>query len=138
MYINATLSTIPRGGGPVNHTIKTGKNNGEGQQRHSTWTRLAIPMARTRLVSQQALTMMTMNKTFHPPPAFTPRVFSDPAPLSPSINFEHYANSMVHPIVRKTISSYLKLMNNPVTAEVWQTAFGKDFGGMVQGDNKMG
>ncbi len=29
-------------------------------------------------------------------------------------------------------------MNNPATAEVWQTAFGKDFGGMAQGDNKTG
>jgi hypothetical protein len=29
-------------------------------------------------------------------------------------------------------------MNNPATAEVWQTAFGKKFGGMVQGDNKTG
>ncbi len=29
-------------------------------------------------------------------------------------------------------------MNDPATAEVWQTAFGKDFGGMCQGDNKTG
>jgi hypothetical protein len=29
-------------------------------------------------------------------------------------------------------------MNDPATAEVWQTAFGKDFGGMAQGDNKTG
>ena len=29
-------------------------------------------------------------------------------------------------------------MNDPVTAEVWQTAFGKDFGGMAQGDLKTG
>jgi hypothetical protein len=29
-------------------------------------------------------------------------------------------------------------MKNPATAEVWQTAFGKDFGGMAQGDNKTG
>jgi hypothetical protein len=28
-------------------------------------------------------------------------------------------------------------MNDPATAEVWQTAFGNDFGGMCQGDNKM-
>ncbi len=27
-------------------------------------------------------------------------------------------------------------MHNPATAEVWQTAFGKDFGGMAQGYNK--
>ncbi len=29
-------------------------------------------------------------------------------------------------------------MHNPTTAEMWQTAFGKDFGGMAQGDNKTG
>ena len=29
-------------------------------------------------------------------------------------------------------------MHDPVTAEVWQTAFGKDFGGMAQGDDKTG
>jgi hypothetical protein len=38
----------------------------------------------------------------------------------------------------KTISSYRKLMHNPATSKVWQTAFGKDFGGMAQGDNKTG
>ncbi len=38
----------------------------------------------------------------------------------------------------KMISSYKKLMNNPATAEIWQTAFGKDFGGMAQGCNKTG
>ncbi len=27
-------------------------------------------------------------------------------------------------------------MNYPATAEVWQTAFGNDFGGMCQGNNK--
>jgi hypothetical protein len=30
------------------------------------------------------------------------------------------------------------MMNDPATAEIWQTAFGKDFGGMAQGDEKMG
>ncbi len=45
---------------------------------------------------------------------------------------------MVHPVTGKTISSYKKLMHDPATAEVWQTAFGKDFWGMAQGDNKTG
>jgi hypothetical protein len=52
------------------------------------------------------------------------------------INYEHYANPMVHPVMGRTISSYKKLMHDPATAEVWQTAFGKDFGGMAQGCNK--
>ncbi len=29
-------------------------------------------------------------------------------------------------------------MHNPYTSEVWQTAFGKDFNGMAQGDNMPG
>jgi hypothetical protein len=29
-------------------------------------------------------------------------------------------------------------MNDPATMEIWQTAFGKDFGGMTQGSNKTG
>jgi hypothetical protein len=29
-------------------------------------------------------------------------------------------------------------MHDPATAEVWQTAFGKDFGGMAQVDDKTG
>jgi hypothetical protein len=47
-------------------------------------------------------------------------------------NFEHYANPMVHPVTRETISSYKKLMHDPAMADIWQTAFGKDFGGMAQ------
>ncbi len=38
----------------------------------------------------------------------------------------------------KTISSYKTLMNDPATAEVWQTAFGKEFREVAQGDKKMG
>jgi hypothetical protein len=45
---------------------------------------------------------------------------------------------MVHPTTSKTISSYKQLVNNPVTANTWQTAFGEDFGSMCQGDNKTG
>ncbi len=54
------------------------------------------------------------------------------------IKFEHYANPMVHPVTGKTISNYTQLLNDPATAEVWQTASGKDFGGMAQGNNKTG
>jgi hypothetical protein len=43
---------------------------------------------------------------------------------------------MVHPVTGETISSYKKLMHDLATIKVWQTAFGKDFGGMMQRDNK--
>ena len=54
------------------------------------------------------------------------------------VKYEHFASPMVHPVTGRTISSYKTLMHDPATAEVWQTAFGKDFGGMAQGCNKMG
>ncbi len=56
----------------------------------------------------------------------------------PPQDFKHYAMPMIHPVTGEIISSYKRLMNYPATAEVWMTAFGKDFGGMSQGDNKMG
>jgi hypothetical protein len=44
------------------------------------------------------------------------------------IEIEHYANPMVHPVTGCIIFSYKTLMHNLATAEVWQNAFGKDFG----------
>ncbi len=53
-------------------------------------------------------------------------------------NFAHFASPMIHPTTGEAISGYKRLMNDTETAEVWQTAFGKDFGGMAQGDDKTG
>ena len=69
-------------------------------------------------------------------PSHTPRALMKYAKMP--INYEHYANPMVHSVTGETISSYKKLMHDLATAEVWQTAFGKDFGSMAQGDNKTG
>jgi hypothetical protein len=54
------------------------------------------------------------------------------------VNMEHYASPMVRPVTGRTISSCKNIMHDPATAEVWQTAFGKDFGGIAQGCNKTG
>jgi hypothetical protein len=45
---------------------------------------------------------------------------------------------MIHLTTGETISSCKQLMHDPATSETWQTAFGKDFGGMAQGNNKTG
>jgi len=91
-----------------------------------------------RLISQQALNVMTMREALTPPSAFTRRTFVPIAYKNNVPNFVHFASPMVHPTTGETISSYKRLMNDPETAEIWQTAFGKDFGGMAQGDNKTG
>jgi hypothetical protein len=52
------------------------------------------------------------------------------------LNYDQVALPMVHPMTGKTISSYKKLMHDPATYKIWQTAFGKDFGSMAQGNSK--
>jgi hypothetical protein len=95
-------------------------------------------VARQSIVTQQALNVMTIQEKVANNAAFTPHSLQPIGVTHRPMKFEHYANPMVHPIMGETISSYKKLMHDPATAEVWQTAFGKDFGGMCQGNNKTG
>ena len=81
---------------------------------------------------------MTMREALTLTSVFTPRTFFPIAYENIVPNFAHFASPMVHPTTGETISSYKMLMNDPETADVWQTAFGKDFGGTAQGDNKTG
>ncbi len=89
-------------------------------------------------MSQQAINVCTIREKATYQPIFTPLALIKHAIIAVVHKCEHYANPMVHPVTGETISSYKKLMNDPTMAEVWQTAFGKDFGGMAQGDNKTG
>jgi hypothetical protein len=90
--------------------------------------------ASTRLISQQALNVLTMRKAIDAPKIFTPQHFRRKAYKDHIPNYAHFASPMVHPKTGETITSYKRLMNDPDTAEIWQTAFGKDFGGLAQGD----
>jgi hypothetical protein len=100
-------------------------------------THTLIPTrARQRLVTQHALNALTCYEQNHISLAFTPIALLPPiVKIAPSY-IEHFALPMVHPVIGETIFSYKKLMHDPTTAEMWQTAFGKDFGGMAQGDLK--
>jgi hypothetical protein len=98
----------------------------------------AVPLAMHNVVSQQALSMFTYMAHNTTAPAFTPTKLQQACPRAQNIHFEHFANPMVHPVTGKTILRYKKLMHDPATAEFWQTALCKDFGGMAQGDNKTG
>jgi hypothetical protein len=71
------------------------------------------------------------------PDIFTPKKLT-PAHAPSCLDLEQVAMPMVHPTTGETISSYKKLMHDPATKEIWQRAFGKDFGGMAQGCNKTG
>ena len=64
------------------------------------------------------------------PRRFVPIAYEDTVP-----NYAHFASLMVHLTTGETMSSYKRLINDPKKAKVWQTALGKDFGGMAQGDD---
>jgi hypothetical protein len=94
--------------------------------------------ARHRIVTQQAINALTIQEQVSMDTAFIPNALRKHHVQQVAPTLEHYANLMVHSITGETISSYKKLMKDPATAEVWQTAFRKEFGGMAQGDNKLG
>ncbi len=81
---------------------------------------------------------MTMQEALTMPISFTPRKLIPATYDTCSTNYAHFAAPMIHPTTGEIISRYKRLMNDPATAKVWQTAFGKDFGGMAQGDLKIG
>jgi hypothetical protein len=84
------------------------------------------------------LSFRGMKEALYALDVFTPNNITHKSYKSMVPNYAHFASPMVQPTTGETITSYKQLMHNQETAEVWQTAFGKDFGSMAQGDNKMG
>jgi hypothetical protein len=89
------------------------------------------------LISQEAINFFTNKVWNNLPPIYTPENLR-PKENATAANLEHLAMPMIHPTTGETITSYKKLMHNRATMEIWQTAFGKDFGSMAQGNNKTG
>jgi hypothetical protein len=92
----------------------------------------------SRIVMQHAIDALTESKIKKCQDIFGPHVLSESDTSRKAIQPEHFACPMVNPITGETISSYKNLMNDPAMSETWQTAFGKDFGGISHGDNNTG
>ncbi len=84
---------------------------------------------------QEAINFLTKFVWANSPNVFTPTKLKSKS-ASSCLDFAQVKIHMVHSTTNKTISSYKHLMHDPATVELWQTAFGKDFGGMAQGNNK--
>ena len=95
-----------------------------------------VQFRNSRIISQGAINLLLMDDIDNDLTKLTPLKLQ-PQPVHQR-NYPHYAMPMVHPITGKTITSYKKLMKDSVTQDTWLMAFGKDFGGMSQGDNKTG
>jgi hypothetical protein len=94
---------------------------------------------RNGIVSTQAINVLAILEQCTPSPMFTPRSLesSHTASTCPT-DIKHYMNPAIHPVTGETFTSYKKAMKDPAIADIWQTAFGKEFGGMAQGDNRTG
>jgi hypothetical protein len=86
---------------------------------------------------QQALNVLTLQEQASFCTVHTPRSLLKYAKMS--INYEHYACLMVHPITgqKKQVTKTVCTIRQPRRSG-WQTAFCRDFGKMAQGDNKTG
>ena len=54
------------------------------------------------------------------------------------IDIEHFCAPIIHPVTGETISNYKKLKKDSATQDIWEMAFGKEFGNMAQGDARTG
>ena len=92
-------------------------------------------MARHNLISTQAINALITREECAPNAVYRHRGI-DPRQHTLPMNMNHYANPMVHPVTGNIVSSYKKAMHDPDIGNLWQTAFGKEFGGLAQGDKK--
>jgi hypothetical protein len=90
------------------------------------------------MISQEAIHFLTKCVWEKSPDLYTPAKLWPNYGTTSTFDYQQVAMPMVHPTTGETIRSYKRLMHDPDTAETRQTAFGKGFGGMVQGDKKTG
>jgi hypothetical protein len=90
------------------------------------------------IISQEAINFLTECVWANSSDRYIPTKLHPTSMPTATFNFQQVAMPMVHPKTGETISSYKQLMHDPATAKIWQTAFGKDFGGMAQGNLKTG
>ena len=99
---------------------------------------MLIPPSRSpRLISQEALNAFAYGAMSNPP-AYSPARSGIPPPSYEPIGIENFCAPVIPPTSGTIISKYKELANNQETREVWISAFGKEFGGLTQGDNRMG
>ncbi len=106
-------------------TRRRGDINNKAQgHRRSLWIQQAVAMstilatpppitfttipsgARQRVVTQQAINVLTIQEKVATNNAFTPKTLMEFVVTHGPMKCEHYANPMVHPVMGETISSY--------------------------------
>jgi len=100
-------------------------------------TRKSIRLQNSKIIHRMALQSM-VSKTFNQPAStlFTPTKLDTQQNIP---DYEHFCGAgVVHPTTGETITKYRTLAMDPETKEIWTTTFGKELGGLAQGDKKTG
>ena len=116
-------------------TRNTRSNSSQTKQQRSF---TPAPLSRSPIIIiQEALNVFAYGAMSNPPLLSTARTDIPPPSYDP-IDLENFCAPLLHPTTGKIISKYKEPANNSETSEVWRTVFGKEFGGLAQGDNKTG
>ena len=103
-----------------------------------------IPMARSHIISQESINLVTNNLYGYTSNRWLPDNFITTSPTAKPTNaynveLDHYCAPVVHPVTGVTIIQYRTLANDWVTSDIWKEhAFGEKIGRMAQGDKISG
>jgi len=100
-------------------------------------TRKSIRLHSSKIIHRTAPQSMVLNMFLQPASTlFTPTKLEIQQNIP---DYEHFCGAgVVHPTTGETITKYRTLAMDPETKEIWTTAFGKELGGLAQGDKKTG
>jgi hypothetical protein len=92
------------------------------------------------MFAQVAINKVTMNVWNNHSQRYIPNVLTQPSQQPAMPDIKPFCVHIVHPKTGNGITKYAKLAEdvNPELCKTWQNGMGKEFGNMVQGDEKTG
>ena len=60
-------------------------------------------------------------------------LMNEELPTNPQIDIEEYANGVVHPVTKETITKYKTLIKDPLLKDKWTKAMCVELGRLAQG-----
>ena len=86
------------------------------------------------IISQQALYSYLDNAVFDTPEwSIRNNSMNEELPTTPQIDIEEYANGVVHPDTKETITEYKTLIEDPLLKDKWKKAMCVELGRLAQG-----
>ena len=86
------------------------------------------------IISQQTLYSYLDNAVFDTPEWSIPNnLMNEELPTTPQIYLEEYANRVVHPVTKETITKYKTLIEDPLLKDKWKKAMYVELGRLTKG-----